>query len=240
MTTQLVKYDAARTALAEAASVDEVKEIRDKAEGLAAYARQAKDTDMLRWATEIKLRAERKVGKLLRETGKQAGARGVGKKVESPRSDSTPPSLKDLGITKRESSDWQKIAAIPEKKFEEVVAAANVDGGGLTTRALVRAARPAISVRPVRVTKKKKSKAAKKKPAPLAEVLWNLESFAGSALSRTPSSVVAEFKALAPKLRERLVAVRQWIDDLLACFDKEKARLLPGLKAEVSAAPEVR
>ena len=126
----LVRYNAARRALAEAHRVDEVKDIRDKALAMKAYALQARDGSLLRMATEIKARAERRAGVLLREMPKQAGARGTGKKVESTRVDST---LKGLGISKDQSSDWQKIANIPEAKFEQVLATQKP----VTTKALV-------------------------------------------------------------------------------------------------------
>lgn len=132
--TNLVKYESARFALQQAVEIDEVKDIRDKAQAMAAYARQANDTKLVEWATEIKVRAERKAGQMLSEMPKLAGARGVGKKVESH--DVTP--LSELGISKNQSSRWQKLAAVSDEQFEQAVTAAKEVAGEVTTAAMLR------------------------------------------------------------------------------------------------------
>jgi hypothetical protein len=64
--TNLVRYNAARRALAAARRFDEIKPICDKAIGLEVYARQAKDTELLGHAVDVRLEAERRASELLR------------------------------------------------------------------------------------------------------------------------------------------------------------------------------
>jgi hypothetical protein len=60
-------YDQAVAALAAAASVDEVKEIHDRAEAARIYAHRAKNRSMEMDAAEIRVRSERKLGEMLIE-----------------------------------------------------------------------------------------------------------------------------------------------------------------------------
>ena len=115
----LVRYDAACRALAEAKTVDEAKQLRDKAEAMRAYARQAKNKDLETDAAEIRMRAERRLGEML-ALAKEAGQISPGQPpkngaAEEPFSRVT---LGEAGIDKKLSSRAQKLAAVPEDQFE--------------------------------------------------------------------------------------------------------------------------
>jgi N6-adenosine-specific RNA methylase IME4 len=119
----LLKYDAARNAIDEAWRVDEVKGIRDRAVALQAYAKQAKDRLLIERATDIRLRAERKAGELLAQI-KERGERdnGKGNRNAALKSQAATPKLADLGVTKSQCSQWQRLARLDEARFESVVA----------------------------------------------------------------------------------------------------------------------
>ena len=114
----LQSHHAMTEALATCHRMHEVKDFRGKAIALAAYARQAKDDALLSSALEVKLRAERRAGELLTEMAERQERHGRGQEMSSP-DDIKPPTLADLGITRDQSSDWQKLARMPPDRFED-------------------------------------------------------------------------------------------------------------------------
>jgi hypothetical protein len=130
--TELVLYDAMCKAIQAAHDIDEVKEIHDKARAIEVYTRQAKNKEAERQAREIRLRAERRAGQLLREMQKMKGGRPT--KNQSHDATSSSLTLSKLNISKTQSSRWQQLARVPEAAFEAAIAE-----GGATTTAIVEA-----------------------------------------------------------------------------------------------------
>jgi hypothetical protein len=151
--TALIRYDAARQAIAAAHRVDEAKKIRDKAEAVRTYAKLAGDVEMQNMAAEIRIRAERRAGQLLLDMEKNPGTRGEGR----PRKDGTkirrsssasayPPKLEEIGITKDQSSKWQRLALlVDETTFERALIQAREKNGELTNAALLREIREIVT-----------------------------------------------------------------------------------------------
>lgn len=136
--TQLGFLEHAATYLAQARSIDDVKLIRDKAQAITAYARQQKlGLQMQNDAAEVKIRAERRVGELLADTELNKG----GRPKENQSNDTTGfYSLKEMGLSRDDSSRWQKLAGMSDVDFEQYLASTRDAGKELTTAGVLRAA----------------------------------------------------------------------------------------------------
>ena len=128
MSNELIKLSNATKALAEARTLDEVSKIRDIARAAEVYAKAAKlGEQAINSAIEIRLRAERKAGEMLVQMG---FSRGGSKFREG--------TLKPLGIDKKQSSSWKKVASIPDKQFEASVSRAIGEGTKLSQAYILR------------------------------------------------------------------------------------------------------
>lgn len=133
--TQLVLYESARSALAEARRIDEVKDIHDKAEAMRAYGRMAKDVQLEMDAADLRLRAERRLGIMIDEAKREGRLRtGPARKdIGAEKEPIERVTLDDLGIDKKLSARSQKVGGIAEQAFEAMIARTRqriADGSG--------------------------------------------------------------------------------------------------------------
>jgi hypothetical protein len=131
----LVLLDKAHALLAQAASLDDIKEVRDAAEAARTYAKAANlGLALQNQAAELKLRAERKAGEFLKELGLHGGdRRSKGHRVLLK--------LDDLGLTSQQSKRWQLAASVPDEDFEKYLRGKNQLGEEVTASGLLRIAK---------------------------------------------------------------------------------------------------
>ena len=121
----LVLLSKAGKALAEATALDEVKDLRDKAAAVRAYIKKARlGQKLVVEAAVIKLRTERRLGEMLQSIDLADSARGnqYTGPLEPDPGEQVPILLRDLGITKSDSSRSQRIAGVPADVFERYIA----------------------------------------------------------------------------------------------------------------------
>lgn len=145
---KISKYDAACRAIAEAKSVDEVKDVRDKAAALAMYARQANNKLMEIDCSEIRIRAERRVGQMMAAQKEMDGLNHGGRPKTGSKSDpviTTPQTLAELGIDKKLADRARKLNALPDDQFESIMAAHRELQAAVTDSTFAKLSKPHVS-----------------------------------------------------------------------------------------------
>ncbi|QDW39015.1 hypothetical protein FFI89_018800 [Bradyrhizobium sp. KBS0727] len=118
---QIVPYSVACAALAQAKSVDDVKDIADKAEAMRVYAKRAKNRDLELDAAEIRIRAERRLGEMLADLKRVGVLSNGGQPLQSrgqPPLDGSRVTLRALGVDHKLSMKAQHLARIEPDRFE--------------------------------------------------------------------------------------------------------------------------
>jgi len=131
----LTVLDGVRRTLAETVDLDQLKTYRDEAEAIRQLLKTAAvGLEMQNKAAEVKLQTERRIGGILESLRLHGGDRksdhrGKGMKLE------------EFGISRTQSSHWQREASLPEEEFREYMRQTRQEGKELTSAGLRRAAR---------------------------------------------------------------------------------------------------
>lgn len=136
--TTLARISEAMKALSAAKTLDDVLQIRDQAEALRVYVKAASDSlKAANAAAEIKLRAERKAGEMLEQRDNAQGRNLRSKQDPDTMSGS---SLKELGVSDKQSSRWQREARVAADDFEEYLRDCQKSGREVTQAGLLKIA----------------------------------------------------------------------------------------------------
>lgn len=129
--------DNAKHQLLEIQSIETGVEYLNKVKGIEAWAKaEKKDAELQNLIAEQKLRTQRILGGLLKEEVKVGNPSKFNGQPPRP--------LKSFGLTKQQSSDFQKVAQLPEELFEKEIATAKEETNRrieLTTSKLLKAAK---------------------------------------------------------------------------------------------------
>lgn len=118
----LVLLSKANQMLAECKTIDEAKDLMDIASAAKHYAQKHKlGKEAVNHAREIEIRAEILLGEFLKQMEKNKGTLKVGNAVVTPGYHGKIPTLAEIGVTKKESSESQRLANLPESEKEKVI-----------------------------------------------------------------------------------------------------------------------
>jgi hypothetical protein len=202
--------------LAQAVSVVEVRTFRDKAEAVRVLARQRDlGREAENQAAELRIRADRRLGQLLLPLPKRHGARPSDR---AELSESTPPTLADMGLNRDQAAAAQAIARVPEDEFEAHLQSTKAEGRRLASQPLIARGRTH----------------ARRSPTPAESAALDLEAMAErqrmrrllrrsrlDLLSMPPREVLRAIQVRDhSELRAFIRDLRRWLSGLEAALDK--------------------
>ena len=121
----LFRYEEMRLAVEQCARIDEAAEIRDKASALQAYARQRDDRDLDVWFAEIKLRANVRIGELVRELDAAPGSRtDLTSASQQAEVQTKEAAVRAAGIAPSTARNYQELAGPREERAQKAGKAA--------------------------------------------------------------------------------------------------------------------
>src|SRR5262252_10084588 len=124
----LALVDRAREALRQAHTLADIGGVMEVAERARRYAKAAKlGLDAENHAAALRLEAEWRAGEFIRASGVRAG------NPQFSKNGRIRPLLEDLAVTWRQSSDWQRIASVPEPDFQAYIERVKAAQRPLTT-----------------------------------------------------------------------------------------------------------
>src|SRR4051812_12210573 len=120
--------------LEEAKSLKDIKSLRDKAEAARTFLKAARlGLQKQNYAAELKVRAERKAGILLTSLQLRGGNRRAARRQVAL-------TLQELGISRDQSSRWQRLASVPDDDFSKYLQDAIHQGREITSAGLMQIA----------------------------------------------------------------------------------------------------
>lgn len=120
--------DNAKQQLAEIKTIESGINYLNKVKAIEVWAKaEKKDAELQNMIAEQKIRTQRILGQLLKESEVSKNGQLAGKEIGGKDIRPSNTKLSDFGLTKDQSSTFQKIAALPEEIFEQEIATAKVE-----------------------------------------------------------------------------------------------------------------
>lgn len=138
--TALQLRDSAQQAIANIKTIESGVEYLNKVKAIEIWAKaERKDAELQNMIAEQKIRTQRVLGRLIREgqekgeiARQDTGGTGSNQYASVP-GGNTCKNLSDVGVTRKQSFTFKAIEAVPEEKFENIIAKGKDENTELTT-----------------------------------------------------------------------------------------------------------